>query len=83
VVPARDLVEQGQRHRLEDARLVIDRLRALDALTGDLTYDEAVDLVWLAIDPAPFDRLVRVRGWSIRRFEEWLAQYLFVQLLGT
>jgi AcrR family transcriptional regulator len=79
---ARDLVEQGRRHRLDDARLVVDRLRGLDALTSDLTYDEAVDLVWLAIDPAPFDRLVRVRGWSIRRFEEWLAHTLLALLVA-
>jgi AcrR family transcriptional regulator len=80
---ARDLMEQGQRHRLDDARIVIDRLRALNALTSNLTYDEAVDLVWLAIDPVLFDRLVRVRGWSTSRFEEWLAQHLIVQLIGT
>ncbi len=70
---ARDLAEQGERYRLDDARMIVDRLRDLDALTGDLTYDEAVDLVWLAIDPALFDRLVRVRGWSTDRFAEWLA----------
>jgi AcrR family transcriptional regulator len=80
---ARDLVERGQRHRLDDARMVVDRLRALNALTSNLAYDEAVDLVWLAIDPAMFDRLVRVRGWSTTRFEEWLAQHLIVQLIGT
>jgi AcrR family transcriptional regulator len=79
----RDLMEQGQRHRLDDARIVIDRLRALNALTSNLTYDEAVDLVWLAIDPVLFDRLVRVRGWSTSRFEEWLAQHLIMQLIGT
>jgi AcrR family transcriptional regulator len=79
---ARDLVERGQRHRLDDARIVVDRLRALNALTSKLTYDEAVDLVWLAIEPALFDRLVRMRGWSTTRFEEWLAQHLIAQLIG-
>jgi AcrR family transcriptional regulator len=79
---ARDLVEQGERYRLDDARMIVDRLRALNALTGDLTYVEAVDLVWLAIDPALFDRLVRVRGWSSDRFAEWLAQTLLTQLVA-
>ena len=78
-----DLVEQGRRHRLDDARMIVDRLRALGALTSDLTYGEAVDLVWLATDPVLFDRLVRVRGWSRRRFEKWLSQYLIGQLIGT
>ena len=78
-----DLVEQAHRHRMDDARMVVGRLRGLGALRGDLTYGEAVDLVWLATDPVLFDRLVRVRGWSRRRFEKWLAQYLIGQLIGT
>jgi AcrR family transcriptional regulator len=79
---ARDLAEQGERYRLHDARMIVDRLRDLDALTGDLTYDAAVDLVWLAMDPALFDRLVRVRGWSTDRFSEWLAHNLLTQLVA-
>ena len=79
---ARELVEQGQRHRLDDARRIVDRVRDLGALTSGVTYGEAVDVVWLATDPALFDRLVRVRGWSRRRFEKWLSQYLIVQLDG-
>lgn len=79
---ARAVVEQANRRRLNDARKVVDRLRDLEVLTGDLTYDEAVDLVWLATDPALFDRLVRVRGWTAARFGEWLAENLCRQLLG-
>jgi len=78
---ARALVEQSQQRRLDDARKVVRRLRDLDALTTDITYREAVDLVWLAMDPALFDRLVRVRGWKIGRFDEWLAEALRRQLL--
>ncbi len=76
-----DLVEQGRRQRLDDARMIVDRLRALGALSSELTSGEAVDLVWLATDPALFDRLVRVRGWSRRRFEKWLSRFLIGQLL--
>jgi hypothetical protein len=43
---------------------------------------EAVDVAWLAGDPALYDRLVRERGWSKRRFEQWLADTLVGQLLG-
>ncbi len=78
---ARDLVEESQRRRLDDARKVVRRLRDLDALTAGITYQEAVDLVWLAMDPALFDRLVRARRWTTRRFEEWLADTLCRQLL--
>lgn len=80
---ARKLVEQGRRDRVDDARRIVDRLRDLGALTGGVTYREAVDVVWLATDPALFDRLVRVRGWSRKRFEKWLAGYLVTQLIGT
>jgi AcrR family transcriptional regulator len=79
---ARELVEQGQRHRLDDARRVVNRVRDLGALTSGFTYGEAVDLVWLATDPVLFDRLVRVRGWSSRRFEKWLSQHLLTLLVG-
>jgi AcrR family transcriptional regulator len=79
---ARTLLEQSQRRRLDDAHTVVDRLRGLDALTAGLTYDEAVDLAWLATDPVLFDRLARVRGWTSTRFEEWLAEWLRRQLLS-
>ena len=79
---ARDLVEESQRRRLDDAHKVVRRLRDLGALTTHITYQEAVDVVWLAMDPAIFDRLVRVRGWTASRFEEWLVDTLCRQLLG-
>jgi AcrR family transcriptional regulator len=78
---ARDLVEESQRRRLDDARKVVRRLRDLDVLTAGITYQEAVDLVWLAMDPALYDRLVRTRCWTTRRFEDWLADTLCRQLL--
>ena len=78
---ARELVEQSQRQRLDGARMIIKRVAALEALTTALTRDEAIDMAWLATDPALFDRLVLVRGWSTGRFEKWLGQTLCGQLL--
>jgi|SRR5215217_412460 len=78
---ARELVAESQRHRLDDARKVVRRLRDRKALTAAVTHREAADLVWLAMDPALFDRLVRVRGWSTSRFREWLGENLCRQLL--
>jgi AcrR family transcriptional regulator len=80
---ARSLLAQLQDQRFDGARAIIERLHALDALTADLTYQEAIDLAWLATDAALFDRLVRVRGWSTTRFAEWLAQFLITQLIGA
>lgn len=79
---ARELAEELQRRRLDDARKVVGPLRDMKALATDITYQEAVDLVWLAMDPALFDRLVRVRRWSTSRFKQWLASTLCRQLLG-
>ena len=78
---ARELVEQSQRQRLEGARMIIKHVAALEALTTALTRDEAIDMAWLATDPALFDRLVLVRGWSAGRFEKWLGRTLCGQLL--
>jgi AcrR family transcriptional regulator len=80
---ARALLEQSQRQRLDGARTLIKRLTALHGLKSGLTRDEAVDVAWLATDPALFDRLVRVRGWSRGRFAEWLAQSLLAQLVNA
>jgi AcrR family transcriptional regulator len=80
---ARSLLAQLQSQRLDGACAIVERLRALDALAADLTYQEAIDLAWLATDAALFDRLVRVRGWSTTRFAEWLARYLITQLIGA
>jgi hypothetical protein len=33
------------------------------------------------MDPTLFDKLVRARGWSSSRFEEWVADTLCRQLL--
>jgi AcrR family transcriptional regulator len=79
---ARVLLAQVQEQRLGGARKIVNRLRKLGALTADLTVAEAVDLAWLATDAALYDRLVRIRGWSTRRFGEWLGENLCRQLLG-
>lgn len=78
---AHELLEESQRWRLDDARKVVRRLRDMKALTPDVTHQEAVDLVWLAMDPGLFHRLVRVRRWPASRFKEWLGATLCRQLL--
>lgn len=77
---ARAIREQSDGERLAGARQVINRLRALDALGEGLTPAHAADLAWLLADPALYTRLVRQRGWSVRRFERWLAATLCAQL---
>jgi AcrR family transcriptional regulator len=78
---ARRLLEEYQHQRLVGARQVVKRLVGLDALGGDLSRADAVDVAWLATDPVLFDRFVWIRGWSVARFEAWLARTLTAQLL--
>jgi AcrR family transcriptional regulator len=60
--------------RAVTAAWVIDQLAAKAALHGDLDRDDAVDTLWILMDPAVFDRLVRQRGWSIERYQRWFAR---------
>jgi AcrR family transcriptional regulator len=78
---ARGLLELYQRRRLEGARTVITRLDELDALTDALRRADAIDIAWLAGDPALFTKMVGTRGWSVRRFRSWLVQLTSTQLL--
>jgi AcrR family transcriptional regulator len=79
---ARKLLEMFQQQRLSSSREIIKRLAALGALAPELTRADAVDIAWFATDPVLHDRFVRVRGWSAKRFDTWLARLLVTQLLG-
>jgi hypothetical protein len=43
----------------------------------------AVDIAWLLSDPVLFRRLVGDRGWTVARFEKWLAATPRHQLLAA
>ena len=76
------LLDEYRRQRLVGARAVVKRLGGLRALTEGMSRIEAADVAWLATDPVLYDRLVRIRGWSVGRFELWLARTLTDQLLA-
>jgi AcrR family transcriptional regulator len=50
---------------------------------GALRTDEATatDILWTLIHPDLYHLLVRQRGWSLERYEAWLAEALAAQLL--
>ncbi len=79
---AQDLLDDSQRRRLAGARTIVRRLVALGALKPGLNQNQGADIAWLASDPMLHDRLVRTRGWSRGRFEQWLAELLLEQLIG-
>ena len=76
------LLDEYRRQRLVGARAVVKRLGGLQALTEGMSRAEAADVAWLATDPVLYDRLVRIRGWSVGKFEDWLARTLTDQLLA-
>jgi AcrR family transcriptional regulator len=67
---ARQMVEQ----RAVTAAWVVDSVRRVAPLRADCSTEEAVDTVWLLMDPAVFDRLTRRRGWTLEHYERWFAR---------
>ena len=68
------LSEQLIRQRLGTAQWVIATLSSKTPLRPELTPATAADTLWMLMDPAVFDRLVRHRGWSIRQYQTWFAE---------
>ena len=61
------------------AELTDQRAATAGWLVGALTaiappHSDAVDDIWLLMDPAIFDRLVRHRGWTPERYGRWFAR---------
>ncbi len=54
------------------AAWVVDALHGLGPLRQP--RDEAVETLWLLMEPALFDRLVRARGWTPDRYAAWFAR---------
>jgi TetR/AcrR family transcriptional regulator, regulator of autoinduction and epiphytic fitness len=61
------------RKNLEERRRGMLMFAADLEVTGEvrLTRDDAADVLWLAQDIRNYDWLVRQRGWSTERFEDW------------
>jgi AcrR family transcriptional regulator len=64
----------GQRERT--AAWVVDRLATLTSLRPELARRDAVETVWLLMDPAVFLRLIRHRGWDPPRYRAWVTRSL-------
>ena len=63
------------------AAWLVDGLRHRAALRPGLDRAEAIDTVWLLMDPAVFTRLTGTRGWPPARFQAWFAAAV-LRLLG-
>jgi TetR/AcrR family transcriptional regulator, regulator of autoinduction and epiphytic fitness len=67
------LVEQLKAQRSVTAAWIVDGLVARSAPSPGIDRGQAIDIVWLLMDPAVFYRLTSDRGWNPERFGAWFA----------
>lgn len=67
------LAEQLKTQRAVTAAWIVDGLSARVPLRAGVDRAGAIDVVWLLMEPAVFDRLTADRGWTPQRFGEWFA----------
>jgi AcrR family transcriptional regulator len=69
-----ELTEQMIRQRAITAGWIVDGLAAKAQLRDELTRQDAADTMWLLMEPAVFDRLIRHRHWTVDRYQDWFAR---------
>jgi TetR/AcrR family transcriptional regulator of autoinduction and epiphytic fitness len=69
-----ELTEQMIRQRAITAGWIVDHLGGKAELRDDLTRQDAVDTMWLLMEPAVFQRLVRHRHWTVDRYQDWFTR---------
>ena len=70
------LAAQLRAQRTVTAGWIVDGLCQRASLRPGLDRSEAVDIVWLLMDPAVFDRLTTARGWPPDRFGRFFSASL-------
>lgn len=68
-----ELAAQMLAQRAVMAAWIVDGLSRHAPLRPDGSRDEAVDTVWVLMDPAVFDRLMRRPDWTPQRYGRWFA----------
>jgi AcrR family transcriptional regulator len=67
------LAEQLSAQRAATVAWIVDRIRERGPLREGTTRRDAIDQVWLFMDPAVHQRLTRYRGWSPTRYQRWFV----------
>ncbi len=68
-----EVAVQLTRQRELMAAWLVDELTARSSLRHGISRDEAIDTVWLLMDPAVFTRLTSQRKWTTTRFRAWFT----------
>ncbi len=76
------LAGQLRGQRGETAEWLVDELVARDSLRAQVTREQAIDTVWLLMDPHGFIALTRERGWTAERFEAWFVDSVTALLVA-
>jgi AcrR family transcriptional regulator len=59
--------------RAKTAEWLVDTLAGIAPRRDSRSRQEAIDTLWVLMDPAVFDRLTRHRHWTIVQYQRWLA----------
>jgi AcrR family transcriptional regulator len=76
-----EVAAQLIRQREIMAAWLVDQLTARSPLRHGAGRDEAIDIVWLLMDPAVFTRLTSQRAWTAARFRAWFTDTVIRLLL--
>src|ERR1051326_4640925 len=74
---------QMQTEFYDNKRATVRALRAKGQLRSGLRDSDATDVLWTLNHPGVYQLLVVERGWSLERYERWLADTLIDQLLDN
>jgi AcrR family transcriptional regulator len=77
-----ELAGQLTAQRASTAGWIVDQLAGKAPLREGCAREEAVDTVWILMDPAVFDRLTRQRRWSLPQYQQWFASSVDRLLFG-
>lgn len=69
----RALADQLRAQRAETAAWIVDGLAKRSPLRVEIGRDQAVDTVWLLMDPHGFCALTQHRGWTPEQFGQWFT----------
>lgn len=78
-----DLTAQLTTARAATAGWIVDQLVRKAPLSTNVTRQDAVDTVWILMDPAVFDRLTRRLRWTAPHYRRWLATSIARLLIDT
>ena len=68
-----DLADRLTAQRATTVTWIVDSVRQRCALRAGLTRRDAIDHVWVLMDPAVYQRLTRYRRWRPAQYERWFV----------